>query len=127
MNHVQQWYASHPVPVPTLEITAEVAASDLNLDWLSWQQSLGPFGQGNPLPVWQVSKLKLLDIQTMGREQNHARLTLADGHEAVAFFATDLLEILQAGENYDFAITLHENRWNGEVKVQWQVVDVRKI
>jgi len=125
MQHVQAWYASHPPTEPMLDITAQVEPEWLTQDWYDWQQSLSPFGMGNPQPVWQLPALRLEEVKPMGREGVHARLQFARGIEVVAFFVSDILDLLKVGQSYELAVSLHQNTWNGESRLQWQLVDVR--
>jgi len=120
------WYAAHPSLTPTLQIAGAVEPQNLDFEWLGWQNQMQPFGIGNPAPVWQLPSLKLTDIRMMGREGIHARLTFENKHEVVAFFISDILDLLKVGESYSLAVKLGENTWNGETTVQWQLVDVRK-
>ena len=47
-----------------------------------------PFGEANPKPKFITKNVKILAVQTMGKEQNHLRFALEDGnaiHNAVQF------------------------------------------
>lgn len=124
---IQAWYGQHPVLPPSLSLAAMVEPDWLSLEWLEWQNQCRPFGMGNPSPIWQLPALELTQLKMMGKDQTHARLTFAGKYEVVAFFITDILVHLQVGQSYELAVTLGENTWNGQTRIQWQLVDVRTV
>ena len=124
---LQSFYKLQPTLTPRLEYEALVDPAWLNLEWLAWQNTLAPFGIGNPKPTWVVEGLKVQSVDALGRSGQHARLSFQGGHSAVAFFCQDLMMQLKAGQSCDVALTLNANTWNGQTKAQWQVTDVRLI
>ena len=88
---------------------------------------LSPFGAGNREPIFGLRNVELLDVQTLGKEQNHLRLKVKEGKtelELMAFFSDGLLPLLKIGEKVDVLFTISENVWKGEKRVQLRMVDV---
>ena len=88
-------------------------------------KTIEPFGMGNQKPVWQLESLTLSQLKFMGSSGQHVRLNFNDSHEVVAFFAAEVASKLKLGDSYEIAVTVAQNTWNGQTKVQWQLVDIR--
>ncbi|NCP66936.1 single-stranded-DNA-specific exonuclease RecJ [bacterium] len=122
---MQAWFkAQAPVPL-SLEIAGLVKPDWLDLEWHRWEKTIEPFGMGNQKPVWQLESLTLSQLKFMGSSGQHVRLNFNDSHEVVAFFAAEVASKLKLGDSYEIAVTVAQNTWNGQTKVQWQLVDIR--
>jgi single-stranded-DNA-specific exonuclease len=125
MTAMQTFFSQQEAPTLTLNCDGLVESEWLSLEWRQWEKSLEPFGMGNHKPVWCVRQLKLKAVEKLGRTGQHARFKFSDNQEAVAFFCSDLLPQLEVGNTYDVAVSVNENTWRGETKVQWHLVDMR--
>ncbi|OGH00607.1 MAG: single-stranded-DNA-specific exonuclease RecJ [Candidatus Lambdaproteobacteria bacterium RIFOXYD1_FULL_56_27] len=95
-------------------------AADLELNWqmigpelTGGLKRLEPFGQGNPKPVFLVQNLRLGQPRVMG--QNHLKWELRPGVELIRWEGA--AEGMGPGE-YQLAVTLGENHFNGKVSLQ---------
>ncbi len=90
----------------------------------------GPYGQGNPEPVFVLANLRPEYVKTVG--QNHLSVTFAsDGGEnvrAIAFRAEGepLGEMLRSGERLHVVGKIKADDWRGGNSGQLQIVDVAK-
>ena len=64
---------------PTLKLDSELPFADITHTLLKELEMLGPFGMGNPEPVFGSSVVTVAEYRTFGREHEHVKLTLADG------------------------------------------------
>jgi single-stranded-DNA-specific exonuclease len=126
-HSIQVWFkALKPAPL-SLEIAGLVESSWLDLNWHAWEKTVEPFGMGNTKPIWQLERLTLSQLKFMGKTGQHVRLNFNNTHEVVAFFAADVAAHLKIGQDYEMAVTVAKNTWNGRTKVQWRLVDVRTV
>lgn len=82
---------------------------------------LEPFGNANPTPRVVVHGLSVKDVRTLGKENNHLKLTVEqDGRaiEAIAFGIGEDRAKLEPGMRIDMLGELSVNEWNGSRRVQ---------
>jgi single-stranded-DNA-specific exonuclease len=74
-----------------LAIDGTVSGRGLNLDFLARLEKAGPFGQGNPEPVFVLPAQRIVDAAIVGDGHVRARLRCGDGAttDAIAFRAAD--------------------------------------
>ncbi|MDF1778989.1 MAG: single-stranded-DNA-specific exonuclease RecJ [Rhizobiaceae bacterium] len=113
----------------TLKIDGAIAASGATIDLLDQLEGAGPFGAGNPQPVFVLPNHQLVDARIVGAD--HVKLRLADATgskiEGIVFRAseTDVGKALLNGRGKRFHIagTLSVNHWQGSRRVQIRVID----
>ena len=113
-------------PVPVLEIDAEASPSDLRDEAYRIPNSLGPFGFGNPRPVFLARGMKVRQADRVGREGQHLRLRLSDGRAtwtAFAFRQGD--RPLPGNGEIDVVYSFSKNFWRGKRVIELKVVDFR--
>jgi single-stranded-DNA-specific exonuclease len=108
-------------PEPQAEtIDAIVGAESLGLGVAQQFERMAPFGMGNPEVRLLVPGARLGDIRPMGKDERHARFTLASGSRralGVAFGANGKLgAAIEADEPLDVSLRLEVNEWNGSVE-----------
>ncbi len=89
--------------------------------------TMAPFGEGNPNPVFGYRALNVRDVRTLSGGK-HLKLRLADGSlstEAVGFGLGELAGSCPTGEAVDIAFTPEINKWNGSEKLQLNLRDIR--
>jgi single-stranded-DNA-specific exonuclease len=90
----------------------------------------GPFGQGNPEPVFVFPAHRLVDVAAVGNGHIRLRAEAGDGTkiDAIAFRVAEepLGKALQAarGQAVHLAGTLSLDRWGGRERVQLRVIDM---
>ncbi|MGF7030075.1 single-stranded-DNA-specific exonuclease [Paenibacillus mucilaginosus] len=117
--------------VPLLQADAECEFSEISLESILDLEKLGPFGTGNPSPRFVFRGLKLSDLRTMGKEQQHLKLSLkgagetAAALEAVAFNKGALSDWITPSARIDLLGELSVNEWNGVRRPQILLQDLQ--
>ncbi len=116
---------------PELLIDAPVAPTTLTLELHTELSRLEPFGAGNRKPVLITKGLRLRFEPTVMKEK-HLKLYLQDGtgnrFEAVWWDGVERGNgrTLTVGQSIEVAYTLDANQWQGNVKLQLVVEDIRE-
>jgi single-stranded-DNA-specific exonuclease len=114
--------------VPEVAVDAELPLAEATPELLRLLRHLGPFGAGNPAPVFGAR-----GVQIAGRPQwvgeGHVRLTLLQEGvrlPAIGFRLAERLRQLDEGRGgLDVAFQLQENVWNGRRALEAKLVDLR--
>ncbi|WP_412057883.1 single-stranded-DNA-specific exonuclease RecJ [Bartonella sp. DGB2] len=113
----------------SLVIDGSISAAGANVALVGLLEQAGPFGTGNPAPVFAVPGHRLIAASFVGGQ--HVRCSLANFSgqrlEAIAFRAVnsplgDFL-LQNIGEIVHLVGQLELNEWNGRTRVQLQVLD----
>lgn len=119
---------------PILDIDAEVALDDLDLDLAQALARLGPHGLGNPEPVLVARGLQVMrSARRVGR--NHLKFKvrqLASSRQvvdAIGFNLGSYAELLDhpTPPRVDLAFVPERNVWNGREMLQLRVKDLRLL
>lgn len=114
---------------PTLRIDAELDHAQVSLVTCGTVAALGPFGHGNPEPIFLVRGARVTDTRRVGSNEAHLmfRATLANGTRArcIAFGHGPREQELVAAGTVDLAATLQQDEWQGDVRLQLRVRDFR--
>ncbi|MGD8700786.1 MAG: single-stranded-DNA-specific exonuclease RecJ [Gemmatimonadales bacterium] len=113
---------------PRLRIDHELSMSEVTAELWRFLAHFGPFGQGNPKPVFLARDVGLLARPEIVGE-DHLRLRIETGNgaspEAIAFGQAAESEWLRESSRVDLAFQLGIREWQGVEYVQAQVLDVR--
>lgn len=120
---------------PSLRVDAGLTARGASLELIELLEQAGPYGAGNPQPVFAFPNHKIAYAQKMGKSGAHLRLTLEDGQggrlSAVAFRAadTELGQFLLSAQGKSAHIlgTLSANHWNGQTNPQLHILDAAAV
>jgi single-stranded-DNA-specific exonuclease len=119
--------ASPPGP-PRILIDADLEPARLKLDVARLIQSLGPFGEGNPMPILRVPRVPIRGYTAMGREKQHLKI-LTSGEagpvEAILWSGARRSQDLVGARHVDLVGVLETNVWNGASRVQMRLCDFR--
>jgi single-stranded-DNA-specific exonuclease len=110
---------------PALEVDAVVPLGGLRPDELRWLDRLGPFGIGNPRPVFLSAGVQVRDVRAVGDEGDHLSLKLRDGlvtWRAIAFRQGD--SEIKEGMLADVVYNVVPDRFAGGF--QLEVLDLRE-
>lgn len=115
--------------VPELAFDAYIDLDGMNFELLQAIESLEPFGEANPAPLF-VSRGVRLSGRAVGKDASHLKLTVSDpesgtAFDGIAFSMAPLADRLEAGRLYDIAFVPEVNVWNGRRSLQLRVKDVR--
>ena len=87
--------------------------------------TMGPFGEGNRTPVFLAEKAPIQRIVRMGKEKNHARLSIYGVKaEVVAFGFADEFEAAGGEGSFDLVFTPTLNHFNGVTRPQLRLIDM---
>jgi single-stranded-DNA-specific exonuclease len=114
---------------PVLSIDAEVPARALGFQLSQDLNALEPFGAGNPRPVFATRGFRVLSEPQVIKEQ-HLKLRVAgdDNRPIEALWWRGLEESEQTprvNERIDLAYEFEATRWQGDVRLQLNVKDLR--
>ena len=94
--------------------------------YLDLIEKIGPYGEGNPYPVFALKNSKLVDLRLLGNG-SHLKFYVQNGNksfECVWWGKGNLKDHLRFGEILDIAFRPEINFWNGSSKLQLVVEDV---
>jgi single-stranded-DNA-specific exonuclease len=116
---------------PVLAIDAEVAAPELGFQLAQDLSALEPFGAGNPRPVFATRGFLVLGEPQIIKEQ-HLKMRVAgdDNRPIEAIWWRGVEEAEQtpkANGRIDLAYEFEANRWNGDIRLQLNVKDMKVI
>jgi single-stranded-DNA-specific exonuclease len=117
-----------PPGPPRLAIDADLEPRRLTLESVRLLASLGPFGEGNRVPLLRIENLPIHDYSVMGRESQHLKIRTrgpAGLVEAVYWRGASRSRELVRARAVDLVGTIETNTWNGTVRVQVKVDDFR--
>jgi single-stranded-DNA-specific exonuclease len=115
---------------PRLRIDAPLALKGITHDLVRGLDSLGPFGMGNPRPVFHASPVEIVDGPRTLNDR-HLKMTFSqEGRRfrAIAWRAAEragFLEQHKAG--VDLAFSLDRNEYQGETYLELSVCDIRAL
>jgi single-stranded-DNA-specific exonuclease len=113
----------------SLVVDATLTASGATPDLIAALSDAGPYGAGNPEPVFAFANHRLIDVAPAGTSHLRLRLAAADGAtlDGIAFrVATEPLGqalLASRGQSLHFAGTLSLDRYGGRERVQLRLLD----
>ncbi len=112
---------------PTLEIDMELKTWDVTIGLAEELLRLEPTGHGNPTATFMTRNLRVQDYRTVGRDENHLKLKLAQaGGPPLDAIGFNLGEWARQMPPYvDLAYQLEINEWNGNRSAQMNLLDIR--
>ncbi len=115
--------------VAKLHIDAEARLSEFRKETINELQMLGPFGQGNPSPLFATKGVCLASPPKIcGAKGNHLQLVITDNISAVrciGFGMGKLEKKLLEHEFFDVAYQPQLNTYNGYCNVEFVLSDIR--
>jgi single-stranded-DNA-specific exonuclease len=116
-------------PVPVVRIDLDLALGEATPELVRYLAYAGPFGAGNPTPVFAFRRVTIGSAGRVGRDGHHLRLRLRDGDAALQAIGFGMGPshgpLAGPGEVVDVAAQLQEDRWNGRSRIQAKLVDLR--
>jgi len=115
---------------PRLRIDAPLSLNGITHDLVRGLDLLGPFGMGNPRPVFHAAPVEIVDGPRTLKDR-HLKMTFSqEGRRfrAIAWRAAERAEFLEkhrAGVN--LAFSLDRNEYQGETYLELSVCDIRSL
>ncbi len=113
---------------PVIRVDAEVTSDDISFDTIKELETLEPFGEGNPPPIFMYRNLKVDSVRALSNAK-HLRMVLKDKnyrYDAIAFNMGDKRHSIDIGNKVDVAHSLEINHFNGVDKIQLNLKDIKK-
>ncbi len=113
---------------PETQIDCKLNPAGLSLDLLDSIQLLEPFGTGNSSPVFGLYGVVLDNIQSIGNDGRHKRLTFhkGEGNGSVTGIFFNRPELpYKKGDKIDLVVTLGRNEYRGTVSLSVYIKDIR--
>lgn len=116
--------------IPEVRIDALVGQQDLTLELAEQVERLEPFGPGNPVPVFAIEGIEVMDARACGADGAHLRLLLrtqTGQQSAVGFGMGNLApDLVPSGCGVvDIAFTVGVNAYGGRRSLELIIKDVR--
>lgn len=115
-----------------IEVDAKLNSADIDFLLVDELEKMRPFGEGNAEPVFLLEKMKVHEMRIVGNGSKHAKILLQprDGSpkllDAISFNAKEETLHLKVGEEVDVLFSLQSDEWNGNKKIQLNLIDLRK-
>lgn len=119
---------SHEDMLPRLRIDAALGLRDISPAVIDGLLRMGPFGAGNPKPVFRASPVELIERPRILKERHLALMLRQDGRafRAMAWRASDREPYLNANRaGLELAYSLEQNEFRGNTTTELSVADVR--
>lgn len=130
-RHINQLAAEMLRPedlFPHIEIEAELALHDLNVELITEIEMLEPYGEGNREPVFCARNVTVKSAPLVCAKET-IKFWVADGPvsvSAVGFGMAKFREFLAPGQKIDIAYQLIIDDWNKAPTVQLKLKDIRE-
>ncbi|MCL4424894.1 MAG: single-stranded-DNA-specific exonuclease RecJ [Firmicutes bacterium] len=115
--------------VPTLAVEEVLTLEAITLEVTADLGKMAPHGPGNPIPLFALAGMKVVQSRTVGKEDRHLRLKLQEKSGrtvwVVGFGLGHLLSRFFPGQLVDVALQLERGIWNGEERVELHLKDFR--
>ncbi len=109
---------------PVLQIDADLRFSEISRNLAKALDSLGPFGNGNPEPLFCTKSVQVLEARIVGN--GHLKLVLRESeriYDAIGFGLGSRKP--EVGGFIDVAYRPQLNRWRGYETIQLRLIDLR--
>lgn len=114
--------------IPEIEIDAEIGLQDITPKLYQIIQQMAPFGPGNMNPTFISRGVKDSGWSKVLKEEHlkfSIRVSNGDLMEGIGFGMANKLNVIKSGA-FDIVYHIEENEWQGNVRLQLMVKDVRE-
>ncbi len=129
INEAADKIFARKILVPSLDIDSEILLSDVTLGLADCLDTMQPFGEGNPVPVFCSTGLRIKSSPALlGR--NTLKFWVTDGKttlSAVGFGMGDCAAELKTGQMIDLAYEIAIDDWNKAPTPQLKIRDIRIV
>lgn len=108
-----------------IDVTMEVRPNEITLDNIELIDSLEPFGQGFPAPLFICRHMKVDSIRRIGHNPEGAHLkAVLDGVDAVMFWGGGYELMIREGDYVDVIFSMSANSFRNELTPQMMINDI---
>jgi single-stranded-DNA-specific exonuclease len=118
---------------PQLEIDLEISAEQIDWNLLEELRMMEPFGQENKEPIFLMKNMLIDDLRVVGNGSKHLKLALRAKNgspkifESIGFGMGEKFPDLQNQDMVDVVFNLQQDEWNGNKRIQLNLIDLRKV
>lgn len=113
--------------VPEIQVDEKIQLQDISIKDVEELSLLEPFGEGNRVPLFQISGVKISSIRALS-EGKHLKLFLKDDNkfiDAIGFNMGNVADKYTIEDKIDLVGGLELNSYNGTEKMQINLKDIR--
>lgn len=111
---------------PSLDIDCEVQLSAFTPQNFDFIQSLAPFGEGNPAPVFLTRAVRVLEARLVGANRQHLKMRLAQRGATISAIAFNQgHKVRETRQSIDVVYTVGLDTWGQYPRLQMTVQDLR--
>ena len=112
---------------PLVKVDAQASLEQVDFTLYEQLESLQPWGIGNSTPVFWTPNVRVIEQRAIGKSQAHLKLTIqeADTSTQIKALAWRWGEYCPLPEHLDIAYKLKENHWQGNTKIELEIVGVK--
>jgi single-stranded-DNA-specific exonuclease len=103
------------------EIIGKLHFSEINFNLINLIKKFEPYGQGNPKPKFISNNVKILKVETMGKEGEHLRFTFIQDNIVMQAVKFKSREIFTDGQVVSISYTVNENHFRDNINLQLMV------
>lgn len=114
--------------IPVLNVDAQISLQEISSALLEELACLAPHGMGNPRPIFTSVNLVPESIKTLGREEQHLRLTVRqqlNRQNVISWGMGHMFEQFSKRPNIDIAFAPEFNDWQGHRSIQLCAQDIK--
>lgn len=117
--------------VPKINIVAEMKATELKVNMIKEISKLEPYGMGNPKPLFIMKDVRVNNNWTKpcGSENIHLKFSGEKDNSflnGIGFSLAEKFYFLESPKSVDIAFEADINQYNGKIKPQMIIKDLRK-
>ncbi len=113
---------------PPLSVDAEVVLDDINWKLVEDVSELAPFGEEAERPRFLARGLRVVAVDTVGKDGQHLRLHVSHAtsevKKTIGFRFGSWVESIRPGDSVDCVFEVGVNEWNGNREIELKIVDL---
>ena len=112
--------------VPSIDVDCEITPALLDAPNVNFIQSLSPFGEQNPAPVFLTRNVRVSEVRQVGQQKQHLKMRVSHSGriwEAIAF--RQGARGVTMGDTLDLVYTAAMNHWRDQPRLELNVLDFR--
>lgn len=113
---------------PIINVDAEVMLDDINWKLIEDVQRLAPFGEDAERPRFVSRGLRVVAVDTVGKDGQHLRLHVSHAtsevKKTIGFRFGSWIESIRPGDSIDCVFEVGVNEWNDEREIELKIVDL---
>ena len=114
-----------------LLIDIEIKSEEIDWDLFSEIKKFEPFGMGNREPVFISNDLAIREIKLVGNGQKHIKFVFEAGKskifEGIFWKGGDKFSDFKRGDKVSTVFYLRSNEWNGNRKLELNIIDIKNL